>query len=385
MTRRYRIDSTVRRAPWTLDAAVPSMTVDGGPMAARLADPVGLFQAAKGHPCRMLEPCRQPALPVVGEVPHDLRLLALHDISAEPDKRPALPGEVLALLTLAHVADRPLKLTEREGASLLARDRSGGFRPVQPQHDFLRFWEAAYTLRTLAVFDPSGSGRWANLAHVDVPQTGPVDRVVIGPPAWARPTGGQRWTLTAEGSAAASARAAAGAQGLAGRIITGIEYRLAAGYTGRHRIAPDLQPETPGKTGPGCPVSLDWRTVLRLAGDWWDATDPKADDAARKRFDRAISTLEQRGYFLQGRSPGGEAGAGDSVEIVERIRASRARAAGLTVRASARFVEAARLAQLKGGRGFEYRPLTEWAGLPPPREPADNARPHSDKTRPPFR
>ena len=138
---------------------------------------------------------------------------------------------------------------------------------------------------------------------MEVPQAGPVDRLVIGPPGWARPTSVHRWTLTAEGSAAAAARAAAGAQGLAGRIITGIEYRLAAGYTGRHKIAPDLQPETPGKVGPGRAVSLDWRTVLRLVGDWWDTKDPKADEAARKRFDRAVSTLARRGYFLPGRSP----------------------------------------------------------------------------------
>ena len=80
----------------------------------------------------------------------------------------------------------------------------------------------------------------------------------------------------------------------------------------------------------------------------------------------AHPTLTRRGYFLAGSSRCGEGGAGDSMEIVDRIRASRSRAAGLTVRASARFVEAARLAQLRGGKGFEYRPLTEWAGLPLP-------------------
>ena len=108
-------------------------------------------------------------------------------------------------------------------------------------------------------------------------------------------------------------------------------------------------------------VELDWRTCLRLSGDWWDEADPAADAAARKRFDRAVAVLRKRGYFVA--SLRAEAPAGDSVEIVGRIKARRGRAGGLMVRAAARFVEAARLAQLPNGRGFETRLLVDWAGL----------------------
>ena len=69
MTRRFQIDSTVRRAPWTLDAAVRSVTVDGEPIAARLPDPASLFPTVKRHPPRKLKPRRQATLPVVGQVP----------------------------------------------------------------------------------------------------------------------------------------------------------------------------------------------------------------------------------------------------------------------------------------------------------------------------
>ena len=116
--------------------------------------------------------------------------------------------------------------------------------------------------------------------------------------------------------------------------------------------------------GPGAPVFIGWRDVLRLAGNWWDETDPTQDDAARKRLDRVLATLERRGYFV-GENLRREAPAGDSVEIVGRVRGSRNHPAGLTVRASARFVEAARLAQLAQGSGFERMLLTDYAGLGP--------------------
>ena len=246
------------------------------------------------------------------------------------------------------------------------RHLDGNPRPVQRQHDVPRFWKTAGWLRGLLLTDPGGSGRWVELATVEVPSIAPVDRVTIGPPAWMRGRRIGKWTLTAEGSAAALPRVTAGKQGLAGRVVTGIEYRLAAGYSGRPgTVAPDLRPANPRrKAGPGAPVSIDWRTVLRLAGDWWDTSDPADDEAARARFNRAIATLHKRGYFVDG-DLRREAPAGDSVEIVCRVRGARNHPAGLTVRASARFVEAARLAQLPRGAGFERMLLTDYAGLGP--------------------
>ena len=166
------------------------------------------------------------------------------------------------------------------------------------------------------------SGRWVDLATVEVPRVNPVDRVTIGPPAWARGQRIGKWTLTAEGSAAALARVTVGKQGLAGRVVTGLEYRIASGYSGKSgTVASDLRSANARrKAGPGAPVFVTWRHVLRYAGDWWDETDPAQDKAALVRYRRAMATLERRGYFV-GASPGAEAPAGDSVEIVNRVTA----------------------------------------------------------------
>ncbi len=370
MTRRAALVSTLRRVHWRTDegGAEPLVTgavVDGEPMAAPRPDTADLFPVRKRRPRRRFQPGEQCtlALPVVPPIPHDLRLIALADLAGDP----ILQGDVLALLGFAWAADRPLVVTEREGAAMLARARDGRPRAVQVQHDVPRFWQTAYALRALVAWEPGPRGepgggyRWADLATVEVPSVQPVDRVTIGPPTWARPLAG-KWTLTAEASAASIARAVSGQHGLAGRIVTGIEYRLAAGWTGRAgTVAPDLRPAGRGKASAGPVVELDWRTCLRLSGDWWDEADPATDAAARKRFERAVAVLRGRGYFVGNLRA--EAPAGDSVEIVGRIKAARGRAGGLMVRASARFVEAARLAQLPNGRGFETRLLVDWAGL----------------------
>ena len=281
----------------------------------------------------------------IPEVAHDLRLVALQDISADPDSSPVLPNDVLVLLNLAHAADRPFVLTEHEGAALLVRHNDGTHRPVQPQYDYKRFWNASYALRTLVVFDPAGSGRWIDMAIVEIRDVHPVDRVVIGPPQWARPISDiSKWTLTAEGSAAAVKRVSAGKTGLAGRIVTGVEYFLAAGYDGSKldRRAPALRPaHARRKGGPGVIMAIGWRNALRHAGDWWDETDSAADKAALRRFDRSIEILKKRGYFVP--DVRAEAAAGDSVEIVNRMRGAPNRPAQLLVRASSRFVEAATL------------------------------------------
>ena len=258
-----------------------------------------------------------------------------------------------------------MTLHELDGALLLVYDRQGRTRPVQPQYDVLRLWRSARALRTLTYDDPSGSGRWINLATVEVPQVRPVDRLTIGPPAWARPIHSSpgRFLLTAEGSAASRARVLAGKQGLAGRIITGLEYRLAARWDGndRTRIAPDLRPVW--RHGAGPTVESDWRICMFLAGEWWNLNDKQKDDAAYQRFSTAATTLESRGFFVPKEAYRNSAPAGDSVEIVARRRGSRGHKAGLIVRAAARFTEAARLAAKPNGKGLETMHLTDWAGI----------------------
>ena len=367
MVRRTKIESTVRRIDWEPvpleDASATGTVVDGEPMAMLRTDPADLFPVQQRRPRRLFKPSEQRLLNLPGAppIPHDLRLIALQDV----DGGPVLKADVLLLLTIAHALDRPMTLHELDGALLLVYDRQGRTRPVQPQYDVLRLWRSARALRTLTYDDPSGSGRWINLATVEVPQVRPVDRLTIGPPAWARPIHSSpgRFLLTAEGSAASRARVLAGKQGLAGRIITGLEYRLAARWDGndRTRIAPDLRPVW--RHGAGPTVESDWRICMFLAGEWWNLNDKQKDDAAYQRFSTAATTLESRGFFVPKEAYRNSAPAGDSVEIVARRRGSRGHKAGLIVRAAARFTEAARLAAKPNGKGLETMHLTDWAGI----------------------
>ena len=85
------------------------------------------------------------------------------------------------------------------------------------------------------------------------------------------------------------------------------------------------------------------------------------DKPTLRRVDRAIETARKKYQSGPGRHD--TAPAGDSVEIIGRIRGSRAHPAALRVRASARFVEAARLARLADGKGFETVTLADGLGL----------------------
>ena len=346
MTRKPELLSQIEGAAWVA-------LVDGEPMAARIEDANALFPPGKVKRFRKQGVFRPGAtqgalnIPGVRQMPRDWRLAALAGLD------PILTGDALALLTLAHALDRPMTINERTGAALLARTREGEYRrPLATDID--RFWEAAYALRAMALWDPGGSWRWANLATVEANG----ERVVIGPPEWRREAREARYTLTGEGGQAARARIVAGKQGNAGRMVTGLEYRIAAEFDPQAETSRLLLPAA-GKTGPGEAVFVPWREALWLMGDEWEAGE-KADKVARERFNRAFSKLDDAGYLVSKR---GEAAAGDSVEIVRRVRGSRARKAGLMVRSSARFVEAARLARLRDGKGFAPVSLGDWLGL----------------------
>ena len=370
MTRRPRIVSNIHRAAWLADVGVDGLVVDGEPIATRRADPADLFPSKRNsrrrRVHRVIDQQRRLALKDGGGMPRDLRLISLQELIVDPDSSAVLPNDVLTLLSYAHVVDRPMALFERDGAALLARHLNGDPRPVQ-SCDIDRFWEASAWLRSLVVYEPDGGFRWVPMAHVDVPAVRPVDQVTIGPPEWARPVTGA-WTLTGEGSRASRARVIAGRYGLAGRIVTALEYRLGAARWDRDRRdrrSPYLRSAS-GRVGPGKVLGVPWRTTMILAGECWDREDTNEDKAALVRFNRAYHRLvgnKSRSYLVPDESFSKEARAGDTVEIMGRTRGGRGRPAELFVRASARFVEAARLAQLSDGKGFKSSSLREWAGL----------------------
>ena len=366
LVRRDATVSRVLRAPWDL-AGVSAARVDGEPMATRFPDETAVFGESARPRRRVYAASAQRRLGLRGiaELPADLRLSALSAVEGGP--APAvLAGDVLALMSVAHASDRPIRLGEREGAALLARSRDGGFRRAL-QSDIKRFWRAAEGLYGLLVYDPRGTGRWANLARVDpFPQARAVE---IGAPEWMRGADRGRWTLTAEGGIASRARVVAGEAAGAGRLVTALEHYLGAYWIGEGRGAsPYLRPDG-GKGSAGPIARLPWRTVMMLAGYSWDPRDSAADHAMRSRFQRFAARLmhEDSGYRVPGGRLRAEAPAGDSVEVlgVERGK-GRWRGLGLRFRASARFVEAARLASLPHGEGFETVALGDWMGLPAP-------------------
>ena len=352
MTRRLAAISDARRVPWTDSCELDAAIVDGEPIMAGITDPAPLFQEGRTRRKRRLfKPGEGLPLKVDGvkALSPDLRLVALEGLP------PILAGDVLTLGGVVWALNQSVRITERDGAALLARTRDGGYR-VPKASDIKRFWDAAAELATTILRDPAGTGRWLPLAILE-PVLEKRWLLDMKRPEWMNyRRGGERYTLTAEGGRAGKARVLAGESGAAGRLITGIEYRLAARWDGKPGIAPDLRPETKG--GPGHPVFLPWRGAMALMGDCWDWKDQKADRAARNRWWRMVGSLLKTGYKIA--TFRGEAKAGDSVEIVEVVRGSRARTAGLRVRASARFVEAARLAGLSDGRGFETVRLTDW-------------------------
>ena len=355
MTRRLAVVSHVRMTRWAVEA-VDTVAVDGGgPMVARLPDPAAVFDSRgerteRTRPWTRYRPGEQGRLEFHGLgsplLPVNIRLAALAGLDT------VLAGDMLMLWTVADALDHPMGLDEQTGARLLARTRSGDFRRPQPS-DIRRFWDATATLRGLLMFDPAGTGRWAEVAHVE---SFPCS-VTIGPPSWRRFGKGKgRYILTAEGGRAGRHRIAVGKQGAHGRLITGIEYALGARYLGKPGVAPDLRPAR-GKGGPGAVLTLPLPVAAALMGE----DDPTENEAARKRLNRSIETA--RPQYESGPGRHDTAKAGDSVEIIGRIRGSRAHPAALRVRASARFVEAARRAQLAGGKGFETVTIADWLGL----------------------
>ena len=240
---------------------------------------------------------------------------------------------------------------EKTGAKLLSYTLSGEFRRPKDS-DIARLWKALYELHGLILHDPS-SKRWVNMANIEpIPKD---KKFLIGPPAWRRFGKGSRYTLTAEGGLAGRSRIIAGKHGLGGRLITGIEYTLAALYFGSQRSrSPALHPAN-GKSGPGTTIKLPYSILATMMGE----KSPRKDDAMRKRLNRAIDRLEP--YYKC--KIGGEAVAGDSIEIIDRVKGSRNKEPELIFRPSGRFVEAARLANLDHGEGFNTVSFLDWIGL----------------------
>ena len=352
MTRRPRLASQVLTGRW--DASVQAGSIDG------------VLVAAKTQvPRTELQVCRPAAAPEGGALgplpPRDERLVML---AAFDRRNPVLRGDTSLLLDIAHMADFPVRGKVREWAALLARTRDGGFRWPQAC-DFRRVWDAALAARCMHVRerDAAGklTGRWAPLAHVDAdwgasrPADPDRDELIIGPSQWLREamrsTGG--WTLTAAGGDRGKNRITVGEQSMAGLLVTALEYFLAGYYDGAGGTGRYLQPPRAG--GPGPVAELPWPVVMYLVGDAAEVTSDAQRNAAWMRFNRAVTRLKERGYFLPASAANAGAPAGDSVELVS----CSGRPARVRFRASDWFCAAAQQVA-KRPDGFTQVPLADY-------------------------
>ena len=108
---------------------------------------------------------------------------------------------------------------------------------------------------------------------------------------------------------------------------------------GKHGRTPDLlRPTRPGGAGPD--AFIPWRALLSLAGEPVPA-DAGPKSAWGRRYRRRVDALVAAGYHVPAR--GGVGPAGDTVEIVRVVNGQgHGQAAGLWIRASARFCAAYR-------------------------------------------
>ena len=356
--RRDRLVSRTMQAAW-VGVDMPAIEVGGKPIAKanRRLDQRAIFGAAwgdDGKQPRIYKPGDQTALDLHGfaTVQPDMRLVIASKL-AEID--PILPGDVLALMAVAHATNRPLVLPERDGAMLLSRSLDGGFRDPEAT-DLKRFRRAIRYLDGLAIWDTAHEGRYVKLAIVD-PR--PDGSVILGPPDWMRGATKGQWLLTADGGRAGRARFVTGQSSTFGRLVSGLEHLLVATFDGHGK--PYMQPAR-GTTGAGPLMRLPWRAVLAAGGGF-----PNADVAKHKKvrselrkYERFVDQLQAKEYQIRGRMGlRGQAAAGDSVELWRVERGS------IVIRASAPFVEAERLARLADGRGFATVKLTDWLGIDP--------------------
>lgn len=300
----------------------------------------------------------------------DLTLLYLSGLPLSRDERKdgLLRADAYWIAALSFAVAGPVELTPAEAAALLTGEPCRG----APSDSVIRRFYAAATLigNAVVVVNPR-TGERRRLALTDF---GPDGRTVIGPPTWWKGRG-DRWRLT--GSLYRRARTSTPSGrgrttsprefvdwGATSRFLSGAEAALSFSRTpgaGRSKRTPNLLRPASGATGAGEPVFIPRADVLRLAGEHLPA-DAEDSPAARRRYERRIAALEAAGYFVP-RRPTHAAPAGDSIEIVKRT-GSKTAAPGIWIRASARFVEAQKLAGLARGRGFDRRPLS--ALLPGP-------------------
>lgn len=336
-------------------ATLTVVEVDGEPFVSDAPLRPGTVQLYRVMP--MIEqPDLSPALKpypdtIQGQATAGALVEALAQLDLTGDERAPLRADILRLGEIAYALNKTVHFSESTGAMLLGGRNTPAIRR--------RLNRALWGLRGLRV--QVGDVFYA-LADAE---PGPVN--ALGPPRWwaeemrkreqrNRERKGRRGRSPRSGHPLAYRLSGGlfrplsfgrkkdkrrgpevGVSGRLGQTIAGIEAALTWGPTpGRGKHARDPRYVTPVAKGKhGEPVVFPAWKVLRVAGE--NVTPESMDNTARARYRRRALSLEDAGYFLEGREA---AVAADTIEIVERRVGKKSQAAGLVVRATARFCEA---------------------------------------------
>lgn len=329
-----------------LDETVDAVDVDNKPLVCPSRPPTRLYRVRRVplHDQRTFGFVGPKTLG--GREIADIFVTALNDLSLR-DERSPLRTDVSRLATLAFALSRPTVLTEEQGAIFLGGKASRG--------NIRRFWDAARELRVFGVV-LDRHGRWLDLAIVSA---NPFAKTVyLAPPWWWTGKGaGQAWrpsgalfrpVLYPNGWGQKDPGSWPGLL----RTLSGFEARLCWGPSagrGRGGSVPDaLRPVSKG--GPGAGVWVPWRSVLMLAGEPVPE-DADANSRHGRRYRRRVAALREAGYCVTSSSR--TARAEDTVEIVNVVLGRRSTPAGLVIRATRKFCEAA-----NGRRRWERWPLS---------------------------
>ena len=259
---------------------------------------------------------------------------ALQSFPLIGDERSPIRGDTLRVAVIGYALTGPMLIDEPTGALLFGANTEANRK---------RFWESARVFHHLELTDPK-TGRYVTMGHA--PANG--REVSLGAPFWWHGNGeGHQWSLTGRlfGPRLDGQRGSGGAAGFQSglnRTLAGLESVLAysspAGK-GKHGRTPDLlRPTRPGGAGPD--AFIPWRALLSLAGEPVPA-DAGPKSAWGRRYRRRVDALVAAGYHVPAR--GGVGPAGDTVEIVRVVNGQgHGQAAGLWIRASARFCAAYR-------------------------------------------
>ena len=347
MTERGELEAVpLVRAPGTLslasfspivDSQVEAIEVDG----VLVACPTAPGSLLKRTYRRAREPTQGELIPgprsLAGNAVSDIVVSTLSRYELTGDERSSIRSDVHRIALFTFAVTGPVRVAPEQGALFV-----GGMDSPANRR---RWWAAVETLRGMTIRTNPRTGEFRDLAVISIGDDGAA---FLAPPAWWRGT--DAWRLAGGlfrktiSEREAKPGVARGYWGNLDRTIAGIEAALAwspaAGRGKFGRVPDNLRPES-GKKGPGPMVFIPWRKVLELSGEHLPAdSDPKG--AEGRRYRRRVEQFELAGYRWM--HNGGEAPAGDTIEVEPRI-GNRGRSAGLLVRTSARMVAAVARAQ----------------------------------------